>query len=447
MAQQKSDVLILGGGPAGRVIVHVLHRSPRPPSVVLIKDEPRNVNRCAVPYGIDPETVLDRYVIPNEIVTDFGAELRIDRVTRIDPEAHEVLTRSGDVFGYGQLVLALGARPILPPLPGIDRPNVLAVRSLEDLQLLREHAATGRRAVILGGGYIGVEVAVELRRLGLDVHLVEMLPSILSKTFEPDFVPPITQTLLENGIQLHLGQAVTGFDTDGERATQARLQDGSVIAADFFVVAVGVRPNIELAAEAGIETTPFGIVVDEQLRTSAADVFAVGDCAAKRSLVSGQPVRGEFGTNAVFMARVAGMNLLGKELAFPGVVNASASTAFDWSFGAAGLLEADAVQAGFDVVTGRSEVLDKYPMMPGVAPIRTKLVFDARTRRLLGGAVLRRGHATAVQIDLLSLALQMRATLDDLLVLQYATHPELAARPSDHSIVFAARDAHDRLRR
>jgi NADH oxidase (H2O2-forming) len=123
------------------------------------------------------------------------------------------------------------------------------------------------------------------------------------------------------------------------------------------------------------------------------------------------------------------------------VLNANASTAFDWSFGSAGLIESEAKAAGYEVITGISEVLDKYPMMHGVEPVRTKLVFDAKTERLLGGTVLRKGHAVAGNIDFLSLALQMRATREDLLRYQYATHPELAAKPSDNAYVFAAKAA------
>jgi NADH oxidase (H2O2-forming) len=201
-------------------------------------------------------------------------------------------------------VLALGARPIMPPLPGIDALNVLAVRSLDDLRLLRKYGAEGKRAVIMGGGYIGVEVAVELRRLGLEVHLVEMLPSILSKTVEPEFVPLIAESLQQNGIHVHLGKAVESFGGTATLRPGFGWASGAQIEADFFVVAVGVQPNVELAHEAGVEVSKFGICVDEHMRTSVDNVYAAGDCAEKRSLVSGQLTRGEFGTNAVFMSKV-----------------------------------------------------------------------------------------------------------------------------------------------
>jgi NADH dehydrogenase len=132
---------------------------------------------------------------------------------------------------------------------------------------------------------------------------------------------------------------------------------------------------------------------------------------------------------------------LGRNVVFPGVINANASTVFDWSLGSAGLTEKMATEAGIDTLTGSSEVLDKYPMMDGVSPIYTKLVFDRNSSRLIGGSVLHKGHGAAQRVDFISFAIQMKATLQDLQFYQYATHPELAAKPSDNTYAFAAKDA------
>ena len=434
------DVVILGGGPAGRVVVHMLHEARPDRTVTLIKDEPVNVNRCAVPYGVDGRKDLDVYRIPNALVTDFGAELIVDRVTRIDPAAREVHTLGGKSFRYCDLVLATGARPIVPALPGVEAANVLQVRSLGDLDALRQAAATGIRAVVVGGGYIGVEVGVMLRAMGLEVALVEREDHVLGATVEPEFLEEIEEELRERGMDLRTGRTVASVEANGDRATAAVLDDGTRLPADFVVMAVGVIPEVALAAEAGLPVTSLGIVVDDRLR-AADHVYASGDCAEKRSLVTGRPVHGELGTNAVFMSRVVARNILGEDVRFPGVINASVSTAFDLSFGSAGVSERAAREAGLDVVTGLSEVLDRYPMMDGKKTIRTKLVFERGSGRLLGGTVLRRDHAVAPNVDFLSFAIQMGARLEDLDSHQYATHPELAAKPSDNVWTFAARAA------
>jgi NADH dehydrogenase len=146
------------------------------------------------------------------------------------------------------------------------------------------------------------------------------------------------------------------------------------------------------------------------------------------------------------MAKVVAQNILGRNESFTGVINANATSVYDWSLGSAGLTEKMAMDAGFNVVSGYSEVLDKYPMMDGVAPIRTKLVFERESRRLIGGSVMRKGSGAAQNVDFMSLAIQMGATREDLLSYQYATHPKLAAKPSDNTYAFAARDAKENAR-
>ena len=438
---ENKDVVIIGGGPAGRTIVHMLHAAGKKMSVALIKDEAVNVNRCAVPYGISEDKPIKKYQIPNSLVTDFGAELIVDRVASLDPGNQTVHTTSGRRLAYRHLVLATGSKPLVPPIPGVDAGNITPVRSLEDLAFLREKAVSGKRAVVVGGGYIGVEVAVVLQQLGLDVTIVEMLPQILMATTEPEFIDSVTFVLTDKGIRLLTQEQVVAFDHPAEDEVVVRLKSGKALPADLVVLSVGVVPNTGLAAEAGIETSRLGIRVDKGLRTSAENVYACGDCAEKISLVTGQPTRGEFGTNAVFMARVVAENILGANAAFPGVINANATAVYDRSLGSAGLTEAMARQAGIEVTTGFSSVLDKYPMMDAAETIQTKLVFERETQKLIGGSVLRKGECTAANIDFLSLAIQMGATLDDLIDYQYCTHPELAAKPSDNSIVFAARNA------
>ena len=438
---QSRDVIIIGGGPAGRVIVHTLHSQNSGRSVTLIKDEEINVNRCAVPYGISEEKPIKKFQISNKLVTDFGAELVVDRVAKIDVERRQVHTRKGEIYGYRHLVLATGSRPLVPSIPGVDLAGVTPVRSLKDLDTLRGFAAAGQKAIIVGGGYIGVEVAVVLRKMGLEVDVVEMLPQILLATTEPEFISDVEKTLDIEGVRLMTNRKVSEFRSRNGHGVDVRLQGGETLAADFAVLSVGVVPNVELAAEAGIQTSALGIVTDRHLRASADGVYAAGDCAEKKSFITRKPTRGEFGTNAVFMAKVVAQNILGHQHTFAGVINANATAVYDWSLGSAGLTEKMAGDAGFSVVSGYSEVLDKYPMIDGATPIRTKLVFERESRRLIGGSVMRKGAGAAQHVDFMSLAIQMGATSEDLLTYQYATHPELAAKPSDNTYAFAARDA------
>ncbi len=209
------------------------------------------------------------------------------------------------------------------------------------------------------GGYIGIEVAVVLREMGIAVTLVEMRPKILLATTEPEFIGLIEDKLTHHGIRLLTGSGVASFAQRSDREIEVQLNGGETLRADFVVMSVGVILNTEPAAEAGLKTSRLGIWTDEHLRTSAEHVYAGGDCAEKRSFITGQPCRGEFGTNAVFMARVVVRNILGKREKFPGVINAT--TVFDIGLGQAGLTEQMARDAGKAMVIGTSQVLDKYP--------------------------------------------------------------------------------------
>ena len=442
---KKSDVVIIGGGPAGRVIGHVLHARNSGLSVTLIKDEPINVNRCAVPYGITGEKPIEKYQIPNTLVTNFGVNLVIDRVEKIDPDQKQLHTQKGETYSYQNLVLATGARPLVPPIPGVDLDGITSVRSLQDLDFLRQRAAKSQKAVIVGGGYIGVEVAIVLREMGLEVTLVEMLPRILLATTEPEFIDQAEKMLTDRGIRLLTGSRVVEFSKIDGGSLRVKLDNDQSLATDFAILSIGVVPNTELAVEAGIQTSRIGICTDEYMRTSAEGVYAAGDCVEKKSFITHEPTRGEFGTNAVFMAKIVAQNILGLNKTFPGVINANATAIFEWGMGSAGLTEKMAQDAGIDTVTGFSEVMDKYPVMNGVAPIRTKLVFNRRTGKLVGGSVMRKGYGAAQGADFISFAIQMGTTLEDLMTYQYATHPELAAKPSDNCYVFAAQDAAKKL--
>jgi len=388
---------------------------------------------------------VEKFRISNKLITDFGGELVVDQVSKIDPETNQVHTESGNIYEYKHLVISTGSRPVIPPIPGVNAETITPVRSIADLSNLRQLAAKGKRAVVVGGGYIGLEVAVVLKKMGIDVKLVEMLPKILMATTEPEFISTIEDTLAENELQVMVNEKVVEFVHLPDGTVEVKLGSGEVLEADFVVLSVGVAPNTDLAAEAGIDTSRLGICVDETLRTSVKNIYTCGDCTEKQSFITGQPTRGEFGTNAVFMARAAAQNILGNKVKFPGIINANATAVYEWSLGSAGMTEQMARDAGIDVLTGYSEVFDKYPMMDEVDVVRTKLVFDRTNQKLIGGSVIRKGNGTAQNVDFISLGIQMGTTMENLSDYQYATHPELAAKPSDNCYTFAAREAISKL--
>jgi len=438
-------VVIIGGGPAGRLIVHALHHAEKDFDITLIKDEEVNANRCAVPYGIASKKPIDKFCIPNTLITDFGAKLVLDTVEKIDPKEKSVTTLTGQKYDYDHLVMATGSQPVIPPIPNIDLKNIVNVRSKTDMETLRDFATRYKKCVVVGGGYIGIEVAVVMKEMGLDVTVVEMQPHVLLMTMDDDFAETIENHIIEHGVTVINNSRVTAFEGENGQVSGVVLDDTKVLPADFVIVSVGVKPDITLAEKAGIATSRYGIVTNDHLETSEKGIYASGDCAEKKSFITGNPSMGEFGTNAVFMSKVVAANILGKPTTFPGIINANASSAFDYTFGSAGLIAKAAEREGLDYVVGESEVMDMYPMMDGVSMIKTKLVFDRASRKLIGGSVLRKGHCSAGNVDFISFAIQMGATIEDILKYQYATHPELAAKPSDNTYLFAAQDALKKL--
>jgi len=441
---QHSDVIIIGGGAAGRAVVHFLHAAEEYLSVTLIKDEEISVNRCALPYGIASQKPAEKFFIPNKLITFFGAELVIDTVERIDTERSQLTTATGKSFSYNHLVLTTGARPLIPPFPGVDAPQVVGLRSKHDLLALKDFALNKRKVVVLGGGYIGIEVAAVLQSLNLQVTIIEILPNILTGTLEEEFAKEIEQHLTKNGVEVMKNARVVEILTTDGQVSGVQFDDGAKLDTDFVILATGVAPNTKLARQSGIETSVFGIITDEFLRTNVQNIYALGDCAETKSFITKKPVRGEFETNAVFMSKVVGANILGHRKTFSGVINANMMTAFNFSCGFAGLTERIAMEE-LDIVTGCSDVLSKYPMMDGVGHVRTKLIFERHTRKIIGGSVLRYGYGTAFDIDFIAFAIQMGATIEDTLLHQYATHPELTAKSSDNMYVFAAQDALKKL--
>ncbi len=438
-------IVIIGGGPAGRLVVHALHKSNQEFDVTLIKDEEINANRCAVPYGISDKIPVKKFCIPNTLVTDFGAKLVIDTVASINKDNQSVTTVTGQKFDYDYLVIATGSQPFIPPIPNIDLNNIVNVRSKSDMEKMRSFAKQYKKCVVVGGGYIGIEVAVVMRNLGLEVTVVEMQPHVLLMTMDDDFAETIENHIVDQGIHVINNTQVTAFEGENGNVSGVVLDNGEILPADFVIVSVGVKPNISLAEKTGIVTSRFGIVTNDYMETSVKNIYTAGDCAEKKSFITGNPSMGEFGTNAVFMSKVIAANILGKKTTFPGIINANASSAFEYTFGSAGLIAKAAEREGLDFVVGESEVMDMYPMMEGMSMIKTKLVFDRSSHRLIGGSVLRKGHCSAGNVDFISFAIQMSATIEDILVYQYATHPELAAKPSDNTYLFAAQDALTKL--
>lgn len=390
---------------------------------------------CGIPYLIAglvrrPEDLIARRP---EQFEQQGVHVHLaHRVTEIEPGNGRV--RVADLAGpeerwegYDALVLATGASPIRPGFPGIDLAGIHTLRTLEDgVALLRALEATPRRAVIVGGGYIGLEMAEALRARGVEVTVVELATQVML-SLDAEMAGLVEQEVRSHGVDVQLGNAVEGFAGRG-RVERVLTQRGT-LGADLVVLAIGVRPEVSLASAAGVELGSTGAVaVDERMHTSVEGILAAGDCAEARHRVTGRPAWIPLGDTANKQGRIAGQNAVepaetrvGDQARFGGVVGTAVAKVFDLTAARTGLTAREAREQGLSASVTRVKAPSRAHYYPGGSPIHVQLVLEEGSGRLLGGQLVGR-EGVAKRVDVLAALLHMGGDLDDLagLDLSYA---------------------------
>jgi len=301
----------------------------------------------------------------------------------------------------------------------------------------------------VGCGFIGVEIAEECkrRRPELKIHIVEMLTHCLQLVYDKEFCLKAEETLRQQGIVLLLDAKVAAFEGT-EEVARVRLADGTAFEADMVIFGIGAAANTRLAREAGLEIGPTrGIQVNRYMQTSDRSIFACGDCAEKVSFFDGKPSSLKLASIATMEARIAGANLFATKRVNLGVIGVYSTVLGDCAFAAAGLTEAQAVEKGYDVVVGESEAVNRHPAcMPGGAPLKVKLLFEAGSQVLIGGQVTG-AKSGGELINAISACIHQRMTADDIATFQTGTHPALTASPIAYQLVNAAEVAISRTKR
>lgn len=349
-----------------------------------------------------------------------GVDVRIGHeVVAIHPAEREVEVRvveTGAVSRepYDHLLIATGASPIRPPFPNIDAKGVSGIHTIPDAvaidELIRERSP--RRAVVVGGGYIGLEMVEAFLLRGLEVTVVEKLDQPMA-TLDADMGAQVADGLAAQGVDLRLGVGVQGFETDGDGWVRAVATEAGEVPADLVVMGLGVRPNVTLAADAGITIGPSGaIATDARMATSAPGVWAAGDCAESRHRVTGAPAWIALGTHANKQGRVVGLNVTGTAAEFPGVIGTAVTKVGPVEVGRTGLTEREATAAGFDAAGEVVEGTSRAHYYPDGAPLAVKVVADRSSGRMLGAQIVG-GPEAAKRIDALAVAVWSEMTVDE----------------------------------
>lgn len=444
---KKVDVIIIGGSAAGITAAITARRHYPDKKVMLIRKEEKVQIPCGIPYVFGTVNSPEKNLIPDAAVTDKGIDLLVDEVVKIDKNEKTVTTKSNEKIGYEKLILATGSEPLDLPITGLDKENVFKVKKdTPYIQCLLDEMNDKKEVVILGGGFIGVEFADECKKnRDINVTIVELLPHCLMLAFEDEFCKEAEQVLKERDINL-----ITGVKLDevlgDKKVSGVKLGDGREIIADLLLVAVGVKPNTNLAEDIGLETDRGGIVVDSHMMTSDENIFACGDCASKKSFFTHKPSNLKLASIASMEARIAGANLFAKRRQNQGAVGVFSTVVGDLALGMAGLSEKIASDCGYETVVGQAESPNRHPGgMPGMAKMKVKLVFNKKTGELIGGQA-RGGHSVGELINTVSACIQKKMTADDIATFQLGTHPAVTASPISYQLVNAAEIAITKMR-
>jgi len=442
---KKADLVIVGGSAAGLEAAIIAKKQYKLDKVIVIRKEPKVLVPCGIPYIMGTLESIEKNVIPDALLGD--TELIIDEVTSINRGAKTVTTAGGEVIGYGKLILATGSRPIAPPIPGAELGNVFIIqKDMAYLQKLQDALKQAREVVIIGGGFIGAEFADECHKMGLKVTIVELLEHCLLLNCDDFFCIRIEDALKEAGVQVNTGCRVKSINGT-ETVEYVECEKGLRFKADVVILAIGVVPNNELARDAGLEIGERqGIKVDQYMRTSDPDIFAIGDCAEKFCFFTRKPIATRLASIATREARIAIANLFATRQSNEGTMGVFSTMIAGTAIGVAGLTERAAREAGYDIVVGEASAADKHPgSMPGAKEMRVRLIFERRSEKIIGGEAC--GGITAGEVsNIMAAAIANGMTANKVATSPMGTHPLLTASPLVYQIVNAAAEAELKLR-
>lgn len=404
---------------------------------------------CGLPYYVGGLVRSEADLVtltPEELSGKRGVRTHIrHEATGIDARKKIVHIRNQDAgesfdVPYDSLVIAAGASPIIPDIPGIASQGVFFLRTVEDGMALRKAVPSSRagKAVLVGGGFIGLEMAEQLAQVGMDVTLVESLPRLLP-FLDGEYAALVRLELEKNGVRVLTNAAVAEVVSGDGKVSGVRTRDGMVVDADIVLVSIGVRPNSGLAAEAGLALgVRNAIAVDETMKTSDGSIWACGDCVQTINLVTGRPTYVPLGTTANKQGRVAGANIAGERAAFRGVLASQATKVFSLYVASTGVSPEQAAEAGFDAGETKIVKQDRASYYPGGRDNHIRLVYDRRSGRLLGAQAVG-SESVAGRINVCATAISAGMTVGELNDVDFVYAPPVA--PVYDPILIAAGSA------
>ena len=438
-------VLVLGGVAAGTKIAAKLMREDRANEVTVL-NKGRNISYagCGLPYYVG-------HVIENKEELIVNTPLKYEKLTGVkvltEMEAVKVETNQKKVsaidlktgetkdFSYDKLVIAVGASPVKPPVEGCDLENVFFMRTPEDAIRLRTLIDGGsiKKAVVVGAGYIGLEIAENLKTIGVRPFVLDMAPQILAPGFDKEMADYAEGKLSESGIPVVTGVTVTAIEGNGK--VEKVLTSKKAYKADLVVLSAGIRPNTAFLNDTGLEMVKGTILTNEYGETNLPDIYAAGDCAMVHNAITGKPAWSPMGSTANIAGRIIAQNMMGAKISYRGTLGTAVCKLPGINVGRTGLTEVQAKEEGFDPVSVVTIVDEKAHYYPGAGLLAVKMIADKSTERLLGVQVVGNGAVDKI-VDIAVTGIMLKGTLTQLSDLDFAYAPPFstAIHPFAHTL-------------
>lgn len=439
-------ILSIGGGGAGMMsLITAFQLKKDAFEIITLSDEEDIYCRCTTPYIFSGAAYLEAAIEPDSLMTQYGLKIVREKAMKLNTAKQEVVTDKGNTFSYDYLVIATGASPIIPNLPGLHLPEVFTVRTSRDARAICDSLEKkAKTAVVVGAGVIGLEMAGAFRSRGLEVTVVEKMPGLSSNIFDSEYAPKMVKHLEDNGVRFC-------FDTELKEITknthEGMVKEVSVVhhganetlTADIVVLAIGVRANVDIIKDTPIKTTARGIIVNEKMQTNVKNVYACGDCCVPLYAPTGEFLPSQLASTAIQQSKIVGFQIAGYPIKYNGSTGAFAFETFGKQYAAVGLNEDAARKKYRWVVVGRAETTSIYKDLKAQQPLEVKLIFVGPKMRLVGYEAI--GVGVIASAELASFAIGLKLNILSLLKFNYISHPSLTPWPFMNPIIMATEDA------
>ena len=438
-------LLVIGGGGAGMFSAIVATQlKPKKFEATILSDEKDIYCRCSTPYILTKKANLKDAIQPDSMIEDYGVTLVHEKAVQVDIKNKKVITNKNNEFYYDKLVIASGARAFRPPIKGLNSKKVFTVRTSEDVKNIYKQIKKNSKVVVIGGGIIGVEMAGALDKRAVKTDMLEVQHQLLSGLADTEYTLKIHDLLESKGVNIHFQSQVVEIKTkrNGSKVVLAKVYRKGLkeLPADFVIVAVGVRANIDFLEGTGIKLdSRQHIIVNNKMRTSHKNIYACGDCTSSKHAITGEITPIPLASTAIHQAKIVAYSLAGFPIKYHGHTNACAFETFDTEYAEVGLSEEATRKRYKIVVVGRANTTDIYKDMKAAKPLELKLIFAGLFLRLVGAQAY--GKGTVTPIEIASFAMSQRLHILKMLRYNYLAHPSLSSWPFMNPIIMATEDA------